>query len=448
MRSPAAGALALLSLGLSAAAVPFKPASTISPTSPTSPKTDPFYVVPENIEHLPPGTLLRSRKIPFTDSPFGLTDVNFNISHQMLYRTTDSHGHATATVLTALIASPGNNSKVLSFQAAQNTPALQCAPSHTFDEHPPSRKMPDATIAQHELLSIQAALHQGWIILIPDYQGPKAAYMAGKLAGHAVLDGIRVAVQTPSLTRIRKNPSIAMWGYSSGAAATAWAAELHQTYAPELEIVGAAVGGVPADISAVVDKINGRKHAGLIAAGAVGLSSEYPDVANTIYPRIRNKYQPLFNKIKTQCGAASTKAFNNKNVITMFNTTEVRSLPAIVDVMNQTSLGKVAPRIPIFLYHSFHDQISPVGTVNKLYEFYCAHGASVLYKRDFFSTHGSAAVTGMPRALVFLIDMMNGKTLNACSQNTIMSGLLESPTWGRMPEGLINALLFWLRRTA
>ncbi|KFG81127.1 putative secretory lipase [Metarhizium anisopliae] len=447
MRFPAAGALALLSLGLSAAAVPSKPASTISPTSPTSPKTDPFYAVPENIEHLPPGTLLRYRKLPLTDSPFGLADVNFNISQQILYRTTDSHGRATATVLSVLIASPGNNSKVLSFQPAQNAPALQCAPSHTFDAHPPRPKKPESTITRPELLSIQSALHQGWIILIPDYQGPKAAYMAGRLAGHAVLDGIRVAVHTPSLTRIRNNPKIAMWGYSSGAAATAWAAELHQTYAPELEIVGAAVGGVPADMAAVVDKINGRKHAGLIAAGAVGLANEYPDLAATIYPRIRNKYQPLFNKIKTRCGDDSTKAFNNKNVITMFNTTEVRNLPAVVDVMNQTSLGKMAPSIPIYLYHSFHDQISPVGTVNKLYDFYCANGASVLYKRDFFSTHGSAGVTGLPRALVFLIDMMDGKTLSACSQATILSGLLESPTWGRIPEGLINAVLFLLRRT-
>ncbi|KAG8413964.1 hypothetical protein J3458_011621 [Metarhizium acridum] len=445
MRSLATRALALLTLGSSALAAPFNPASAVSPSHP---KLDPFYFVPEKLDHLPPGTLLRHRKLPLTNSPFGLTDVNLNASRQILYRTTDSHGNATATVLTVLIASPGNNSQVLSYQVAQNTPALKCAPSHTFDQHPALPKVPDTTISRSELLTIQSALHQGWIVLIPDYQGPKAAYMAGKLAGHAVLDGIRVAIQSPGLTRIRENPAIGMWGYSSGGVATAWAAELHQTYAPELEIVGAAIGGVAADIPSVVDNINSGKHAGLIAAGALGLANEYPAVAKTIYSRLRREHRPLFKKIEKQCGSVGTKAFSGKNVVSMFNGTEIRVLPTIVDVMNKTSLGKTAPRIPIYLYHSYQDRISPVQTINKLYEFYCARGTSVLYKRDFFSTHGSAAITGMPRALAFLIDMMRGQRLNACSQRTIMSGLLEARTWGTMPVVLIDALLFLLRRTA
>ncbi|WP_374710713.1 lipase family protein [Rhodococcus sp. USK10] len=39
----------------------------------------------------------------------------------------------------------------------------------------------------------QAALAQGWAVVLPDHQGPNAAYAAGPLAGRITLDGIRAA---------------------------------------------------------------------------------------------------------------------------------------------------------------------------------------------------------------------------------------------------------------
>lgn len=47
---------------------------------------------------------------------------------------------------------------------------------------------------------------------------------------------------------------VALWGYSGGALASAWAAQQQHSYAPELydKIVGSAFGGTPVDLGAIV----------------------------------------------------------------------------------------------------------------------------------------------------------------------------------------------------
>ncbi len=56
-----------------------------------------------------------------------------------------------------------------------------------------------------------------------------------------------------------------------GAIATGHAAELKRSYAPELNVVGVAEGGIPADLSAALKMANGNLSAGLIFAGAMGV---------------------------------------------------------------------------------------------------------------------------------------------------------------------------------
>jgi hypothetical protein len=47
-----------------------------------------------------------------------------------------------------------------------------------------------------------------------------------------------------------------MVGYSGGAIATGWAAQLQPTYAPELAFVGAVAGGTPADFGLLTRTMN------------------------------------------------------------------------------------------------------------------------------------------------------------------------------------------------
>ncbi|KND93195.1 Lipase 1 [Tolypocladium ophioglossoides CBS 100239] len=53
-------------------------------------------------------------------------------SHQILYRTTDSLGNATATVLTVLVPHGADLAKVLSYQVAEDAATADCPPSHAL----------------------------------------------------------------------------------------------------------------------------------------------------------------------------------------------------------------------------------------------------------------------------------------------------------------------------
>lgn len=101
----------------------------------------------------------------------------------------------------------------------------------------------------------------GYIVTSSDYEGPNAAFGAGPLAGHGVLDAIRATLAFPTL-KLPKGTGVVGVGYSGGAIATGWAAALQPSYAPELPILGWAQGGTPANISATVQYIDGGLFSG------------------------------------------------------------------------------------------------------------------------------------------------------------------------------------------
>ncbi len=70
-------------------------------------------------------------------------------------------------------------------------------------------------------------------------EGMQSQFIAGPQAGHAVLDGVRAALSYVPAGLSRDTP-IGLWGYSGGGQASGWAAYLKDSYAPELNVKGAA----------------------------------------------------------------------------------------------------------------------------------------------------------------------------------------------------------------
>jgi hypothetical protein len=48
-----------------------------------------------------------------------------------------------------------------------------------------------------------------------------------------------------------------MWGYSGGALASEWAAELQVQYASEMDFAGAALGGLTPNVTSVMNAVDG-----------------------------------------------------------------------------------------------------------------------------------------------------------------------------------------------
>lgn len=288
---------------------------------------------------------------------------------------------------------------------------------------------------------MEAALEQGWVVIVPDHEGPQGAFLANKLAGHAVLDGIRAALQSGGFTGIQPSASVALWGYSGGSVASSFAAELHAQYAPELNIVGVAIGGTVPVIANALTTINGGFGAGLIPPGILGLSYEYPQIRALITKHILPQYKESFFKAEKQCFVADALQFPFADVFKMVDDASIFTSEPAASILRENSLGTNVPRAPMYVYKSIPDETSPVKDTDDIVEYYCSKGTSVYYSRDTVSEHGSLAVTGAPGALAWLRDMLRGKKQSGCMTRTVVSTLLDPRTLEIVPKVIVDALL-------
>lgn len=406
------------------------------------PSKDPFYAVPADVDRAAPGTILRHRAPPHPMAGFGVLPIHLRAAHQILYRTTDNLGNATATVLTVLIPHRADLGKVLSYQVAEDAASIDCAPSYAFQLGHATGPAHGTILTEAELLLVEAALEQGWVVIAPDFLGPKAAFLANELAGHATLDGIRAAINSAPWTGIRARPTVALWGYSGGSLASLWVAELQPTYAPELHIAGAAVGGTVPNISTVVSSIDGRIWAGLIPAGILGLANQHADLERLLWRHVRPECRADFYRPRSQCFLANHEQFANKHVAGMLDDPRlIFTHPLAVALVARNAPGRAAPRIPLFVYKSTGDEISPVSETDRLVRRYCAAGTPVEYQRDTGSNHGSLAILGAPKAVAWLRATLNGRRRAGCVKRTVPSSLLDTEALALLPKILIDALL-------
>ncbi|KAM4063222.1 secretory lipase domain-containing protein [Hirsutella rhossiliensis] len=415
-------AASLLALSAAVYATP-RPSAQLDPAQDSSlPSQDSFYNVPENLDKVQPGTILRHRTTPKPISVLGKFPVELKASHQILYRTTDNFGNATATALTVMIPNNTDTSKVLSFQVAEDAASIDCAPSYVFQQG--HKRGPDfgTLFTELQLFHMTAAIHKGWIVISPDFLGPESAFLANKLAGHATLDGIRAALKSADFTGVSKSPTVAMWGYSSGSLASLWAAELQPEYAPELKIAGAAVGGLVPSIATTLATVNGAANAGLVAGGILGLTKVYSELRQIVDKHILPKYRKPFYKALKQCSLANGKELFGQDVMAMFDDRNlILTNPKITGILHENDIGKHTPRIPLFAYKAVADEVSPINETDKLINKYCTEGASIVYERYEASTHIDALLTAAPKVLAWLDDIMNHKNhQKGCKTSTML----------------------------
>jgi hypothetical protein len=111
----------------------------------------------------------------------------------------------------------------------------QCDPSYTLKAG-----------TEGETGFITSLANAGDTVLMADYEGEDAAYGVGQLSGYQTLDAVRAAETWLGVPEA--STPVGMLGYSGGAVATEFASELAPTYAPHLDIVGVAEGGIPVDL--------------------------------------------------------------------------------------------------------------------------------------------------------------------------------------------------------
>ncbi|WP_069163127.1 lipase family protein [Nocardia altamirensis] len=400
------------------------------PIPPLPPGFDPAFYrpAPQAYANLAPGQLIAARQVNVAN--LSLIPVNVD-AWQLSYRSTNTRDEPIAAVATVL--KPRGympDRPLFSYQIAEDSTGNYCMPSYQLQMGSIPATITGSVLVAGQFLEIQAALAQGWAVVVPDHQGPDSAYAAGPLAGRITLDGIRAAANFDPMQLSGTATRVGLMGYSGGAIATGHAAELKRSYAPELNIVGVAEGGIPADLSAALRMANGNLSAGLIFAGAMGVAREYPELRKFLDDNMNGLGKLMMAAKEQLCASYQSIFFPFADNIAMLGKNPFAD-PTVLAVLDKTKMGKAVPDMPMFMYQSNPDWLIPVGPVNDLVGWYAQDpNARVEYTRDHFSEHLTLDPIGAPRALLWLKDRFTGLPV-APGVRTIDAGsmMLDPATW-------------------
>lgn len=393
---------------------------------PQLPADDPFYDPPAGFQHSRPGTVFRSRDVELAF--LGLIPQRITAT-QLLYRTTDMHGRPEAAATTVIVPAeraPEAVTPVLSYQCAIDAVTSRCFPSYALRR----RALAPGAVAQFEFLLIAAAVAEGWAVSVPDHEGRNGMWGAPYEPGYHVLDGLRAALGTERFGLSSAAP-IGLWGYSGGGLASAWAAEMSGSYAPDLNIVGAVLGSPVGDLGHTFRRLNGTYMSGLPALVVAALADIYPELNRIIQAHTSDEGKALLQRLHKMTTAEAIIRMAKKDMGDMLDRplAEILDTPEVRHVFDDIKLGAAVPTPPVLIVQAVHDQLISVGDIDELADTYSAGGASVTYHRDMFSEHLSLHPLSAPMTLRWLTDRFNGEPLDEHLVRTKWPALLNPMTY-------------------
>ncbi|MCA6094615.1 lipase family protein [Streptomyces sp. SCA3-4] len=316
------------------------------------------------------------------------------------YRSTTAKGTPNVVSGTVIVPQDGRTGPRPLVTYAVGTVGLgdACAPSAGF---------PYGTTLEANL--IQQLTLRGWAVAVTDYEGlgtpGEHTYAVGPAEGHAVLDAARAAQRLPQAGLGRTSP-VGIMGYSQGGQAGSWAAELHDSYAPELDVRGTATGGVPADLLRTAAHNDGGIGAGFLLMAAAGHDAAHPELRLDTY--LNDKGRSYVDFMKKHCVAINTVAglFKRISDVTVSNPLNA---PDWQRALRASTLGTHAPRHPVYLYHGAIDELIPYAVGKQLRADWCAKGANVHWKSLPLGGHILGVITESIPAANWLADRFAGE---------------------------------------
>lgn len=384
---------------------------------PPLPSRDEFHQSPDGFADAEPGTVLRSRRV--TVGVFGGIGVP-NRAWQVQYRTVNHHGEPQTTVATLIEPAgvPSQPRPLLSFQCAIDSLSPLSFPSYALRRG--ARYYGSAT--RWELLIMGLALRRGWAVVVPDHEGTSGNWGAPRESGYCALDGIRAARAFEPFG-VRPDDPTVLFGYSGGGLATAWAAELNSTYAPELKIDGAVLGSPVGNLRNTFLRLAGGLFGGLALAVVAGLYRAYPEFREDLDAHCT----PIGHRLLADAAAYSTVAavakfrgFDPQLVLTM-PLEEFLARPAQEAMFADIEPGVGAPSCPLLVVQAVHDPVIAVSDVDQLVATYRRRGVSVDYLRDRFSEHVTALILSVTSDLDWLGARMEGVPARDQTRSTIFA---------------------------
>lgn len=384
---------------------------------------DPFFQYTDStpLADIAPGTVLKSRTI----SVYIAGIKTSKKATQIVYRSTDAMQRPAANVTT--IFAPDcqsgcpNKNKVISYQSFYDSLNPEDAPSRAYAG---GKRLPDMLPAVETIL-FGTYSKKGYTIIISDTEGQKANFAAGPEYGYNTLDSIRAAFNSPQIG-LSKNAKVVLMGYSGGAIATEWAAELAPTYAPDLKpnLIGAAFGGTLVSPEHNLTYVEGTPiWGGVMPMAVIGVSRSYEiDIQKYLTERGLEVYDKMQKASIAYVLGQYSKVTWKDLVKPEFQ--DRTKIPEYVSAVNKVIMGTGGtPEIPLQIGQGTGgiwegtkpsptwgagDGVMLAGDVRTLARQYCAQGVPVQHK-EWGTSHFLTMANWLPWAVTWIDDRFAGK---------------------------------------
>jgi hypothetical protein len=372
------------------------------------PHDDPFYTYDgaTPLQDVPRGTVLKSRNVSV-----GVPGSNAGVvpAVQLLYRTQDEQGLPTATVTTVINPTGPVNGGLVAYLSFYDALGDICSPSYTLQGGDPGAANSGLGYAETGLVLAIAA--QGYAVTVPDFEGPGLHWVAGHESGWNSLDGIRA---TESYLGMASSQKVGLFGYSGGSIGGEWASELAPSYAPELNIVGTAIGGIPVDLAHNTRYVNGSDTwSGVMPAVLVSLGRAFGLKIN----KFASKYgMQVMAQVQDQCIGSFNGNYPGLKIQQLLKKKYHAFLKVrpFAKTINKLIMGSVPghPLMPMYMgvgnADGTGDHVMIVKDVQGLAHEYCGEGVPVQLKVYDGAEHTQAGLQFFPAALSFLGERFAG----------------------------------------
>ncbi|MFJ4629277.1 alpha/beta fold hydrolase [Streptomyces sp. NPDC088847] len=418
-----AQAVALTSATAATAASPSATADVVS-RGVTIPE---FYNPPATLPAAD-GALVRSEPLPLALSLPGLDGSTLpGTATRLMYKSTDSNGQPVA-VTGAYIEPSADWSGTGPRPLVAVAPGTlgqgdQCSASMGL-EHPLSLNSQTVTVG-YEDLAIYRLLAKGVAVVVTDYVGLGATdrlhtYVNRIDEAHAVLDAVRTARSVGGASVTAGSP-VGLYGYSQGGGATAAAAELQSSYAPDVTLSGTYAGAPPADLTSVTKAIDGSELAGALGWSLNGFLQSDPSLKPLAEAHLNDAGKAALTDLSTMCVGDALFGYAYKKSTSWTTDGEslseiIASTPALQSFLDSQRIGTMKPSGPVRLATGVSDNLVPHAQARQLALDWCAKGADVTYKPVVLPSVGSALLnhfapllTDQGAAISWLTDRLAGK---------------------------------------
>ncbi|MDT0306450.1 lipase family protein [Streptomyces sp. DSM 44917] len=264
----------------------------------------------------------------------------------------------------------------------------QCAASLAL-ENPFDLDILGGTVSVgYENIAVYRLLAEGIAVVVTDYAGLGTpdrvhTYVNRVDEGHAVLDAVRAARAVEGASVTAASP-VGLYGYSQGGGATAAAAELQPSYAPELALAGVYSGAPPADLAAVLEGVDGSALASAIGWTVNGAAESDPALLPLIEENLNDAGREALAESAEMCVGDGMLAhgFTESTEWTATGETVgglVAREPAARAFLAAQRLGRARPAVPVRVATGVADDTVPHAQARRLAVDWCARGADVTY---------------------------------------------------------------------